>query len=106
MSGGSMNYLYSKLEYEASFRADTPERRAFAKHLKLVAKALHDIEWVDSGDYGPGDDAEAIRACLSAGATLEAAIEAAHEAHKTLRAELERACSGSPELARRYVHGA
>ena len=105
MSGGSMNYLYSKLEYEASFREYTPERRAFAKHLKLVAKALHDIEWVDSGDYGPGDEIEAIRACLSAGATLESAIEAAHEAHKALRAELERACSGSPELARRYVHG-
>ena len=83
MSGGSMNYLYSKLEYEANFREDTPERRAFAKHLKLVAKALHDIEWVESGDYGPGDDAEAIRACLSNGATLEAAVDAAHEARKT-----------------------
>lgn len=106
MSGGSMNYLYSKLEYEATFVENTPERRAFAKHLKLVAKALHDIEWVDSCDYGPGDDAEAIRACLSAGATLEAAIEAAHEAQKALRAELERACSGSQELTRRYVHGA
>lgn len=75
-----MNYLYSKLEYEANFREDTPERRAFAKHLKLVAKALHDIEWVESGDYGPGDDAEAIRACLSNGATLEAAVDVAHEA--------------------------
>jgi hypothetical protein len=106
MSGGSMNYLYSKLEYDANFKQDTPERRAFAKHLKLVAKALHDIEWVDSGDYGPGDDIEAIRACLRTGATLEAAIEAAHEAHKTLRAELERACSGNPALAQRYVHGA
>ena len=106
MSGGSMNYLYSKIEYEASFREDTPERRAFAKHLKLVAKALHDIEWVDSGDYGPGDDTEAIRACLNTGATLDAAIEAAHEANKTLRAELERACSGRPDLAKRYVHGA
>jgi hypothetical protein len=37
MSGGSMNYLYSRLEY-AEFTADTPERRAFAQHLKLVAK--------------------------------------------------------------------
>ena len=106
MSGGSMNYLYSKLECDANFREDTPERRAFAKHLKLVAKALHDIEWVDSGDYGHGRDAEAIRACLSSGATLEAAVEAAHEAHKALTAELERACSGRPELAKRYVHGA
>ena len=64
MSGGSMNYLYSKIEY-ADFPTDTPEREAFAKHLKLVAKALHDIEWVDSADYGPGDENEAIRACLS-----------------------------------------
>ena len=64
-----------------------------------MAKALHDIEWVDSADYGPGDDTEAIRACLSSGATLEAAVEAAHEARKALTAELERACSGRPDLA-------
>jgi hypothetical protein len=25
---------------------------------------LHDIEWVDSADYAPGDEDEAIRACL------------------------------------------
>lgn len=100
-----MNYLYSKLEYEATFLENSPERKAFAKHLKLVAKALHDIEWVDSGDYGPGDDTEAIRSCLSHGAILEAAVEAAHEARKTLTSELERACSGRPDLAQRYVHG-
>lgn len=64
MSGGSMNYLYSKLEYDATFRTDTPERKAFAKHLQLVVNALHDIEWVDSGDYSLGDENEAIRACL------------------------------------------
>lgn len=101
-----MNYLYSKLEYDANFRKDTPDRLAFAKHLKLVAKALHDIEWVESGDYGPGDDTEAIRACLSSGATLEAVVETAHEARKALTAELERACSGRTDLAQRYVHGA
>lgn len=105
MSGGSMRYLYSRLEHEASFVEDTPERKAFAKHLKLVAKALHDIEWVDSGDYGPGDENAAIRACLSEAATLEAAVEAAHEARKALTAELERACSGRPDLAKRYIHG-
>jgi hypothetical protein len=64
MSGGSMNYLYSKVLHCADFPLDTPEREAFAKHLKLVAQALHDIEWVDSGDYGPGDENAAIRACL------------------------------------------
>lgn len=91
MSGGSMNYLYSKLEYDATFSLDTPERRAFAKHLQLVAKALHDIEWVDSGDYGPGDDEEAIRACLGEGRVLEAAIEAAEKALRVLQDEIERA---------------
>ena len=64
MSGGSMNYLYAKVLHCADFPLDTPEREAFAKHLKLVAQALHDIEWVDSGDYGPGDENAAIRACL------------------------------------------
>lgn len=96
MSGGSMNYLYSKLEYDANFSTNTPERRAFAAHLVKVAKALHDIEWVDSSDYGPGDENEAIRACLGDALVLEAAIEQAHEAAKVLRAELERACSGRP----------
>lgn len=88
-----MNYLYLKLETDAVFRQDTPERKAFAKHLEKVAKALHDIEWVDSFDYGPGDDSDAIRACLAPGMVLSAAIDAAHEAAKELRKELELACA-------------
>ena len=100
-----MNDLYAKLECEASFLCDTPERKAFNRHLAKVAKALHDIEWVDSGDYGPGDENDAIRACLGEGLVLEAAIEEAHDSMKALRAELERACSGRPDLAQRYIHG-
>ena len=95
MRGGSMDYLCYKVE-DATFRTDTPERRAFASHLKSVAKALHDIEWVDSGDYDPGYETEAIRACLSDGAVLEAAIEMAHKAHRELTEQLERACRGRP----------
>lgn len=64
MSGGSMRYLYSRVLHESDFACDTPEREAFAAHLRLVAQALHDIEWVDSGDFGPGDENAAIRACL------------------------------------------
>jgi hypothetical protein len=64
MSGGSMNYLYSYLLNNATFHTDTPQRKAFMEHLKLVAKALHDIEWVDSWDYGPGCEDEAIEACI------------------------------------------
>ena len=90
MSGGSMGYLYSKLE-DAHFPCHTPERRAFYKHLKLAAKALHDIEWVDSCDYGHGDENEAIRACIGDGVVMQAAIEQAQEALEALRSEIERA---------------
>lgn len=66
MSGGSYDYAYSKVDDMAdSLLSDkNPLRRAFAKHLKLVAAAMHDIEWVDSADYGTGDDVEAIEKAL------------------------------------------
>ena len=99
MSGGSMNYLYSRSECDANFKTNTPERKAFADHMRKVIKALHDIEWVDSGDYGPGDENEAIRACLGDALMLASVIEQAHEAAKALRAELERACSGRTSSA-------
>lgn len=91
MSGGSMNYLYSRIESEATFLSNTAERRAFAKHLRLVAKALHDIEWVDSADYGPGDENEAIRACISQAVMLQSAIEDAQQARDALSDEIVRA---------------
>lgn len=94
MSGGSMEYLCYKVA-DVTFSQHIAARRAFAKHLKRVAKALHDIEWVDSGDYDPGKESEAIRDCLSDGAVLEAAIELAHKAHRELTEELERACRGT-----------
>ena len=92
MSGGSMDYLYAKVA-GAHFRTDTPERRAFRKHLDRVAAALRAIEWNDSGD-GDDGEAEKIRACLQAGAVLEACIDRAHDAAKEMSAELERACNG------------
>ena len=91
MSGGSMNYLYSKIEYDATFATHTPERLAFKVHLAKVAKALHDIEWVDSGDKGPGDENAAIRACLQADAVLWALVEQAKDVIAALRVEIERA---------------
>ena len=89
MSGGSMDYLYQKLQY-AKFAKDTPERLAFAKHLQLVAKAMHDIEWVDSGDCGPGDENESIRKCLNKTDVLEATIETAKVVLNAITTELER----------------
>ena len=91
MSGGSMDYLYQRVESDARFHRNTPARVAFAKHLELVCKALHDIEWVDSGDYAPGDEDASIRACLGQDAVLSAAVENAEAALESLRNELDRA---------------
>jgi hypothetical protein len=67
MSGGSMDYLTYKVDEVASDlqnKNNTPLQRAFGKHLEKVAKALHDVEWVWSGDYGTGGDEEAIKDVL------------------------------------------
>lgn len=77
MSGGSLNYAFSSLEDtvgEIRRQAETPLHHAFADHLVKVAKALHDIEWLFSGDYGAGQEVEAIKACLPADAEIMSAI--------------------------------
>jgi hypothetical protein len=76
MSGGSYEYLYSRVQGFAEdcvVPVQTPLRRAFAAHLLKVAEAMHDVEWVDSGDYEEGGADEAMREVLAAGAELEAA---------------------------------
>lgn len=71
MSGGSYNYAYRHIEEMAESIENSSKndalRLAFAKHLRLIAKACHDIEWVDSGDYGQGDEVAAITATLENG---------------------------------------
>lgn len=89
MSGGSMNYLYSRIEYDATFNTDTTERRAFKKHLALVAKALHDIEWVDSGDCGPGYESKSILDCLSSNSILQQSIADAELVLSELTAQIK-----------------
>ena len=78
-----MEYLYSKVE-DATFREDTPERKAFRAHLNKVAKALHDIEWVDSCDCSSGSENEAIMACISNEIILEVLIDEANSASEKL----------------------
>ena len=80
MSGGSLNSAYYKIEYIAEDLlciANTNRQRSMVKHLLLIAKALHDIEWVHSGDYGPGDENPAIDAVLPKKIQLETAVEQA-----------------------------
>lgn len=85
MSGGSMDYLSYKVE-EASFTESSPLRRAFRKHLKKVAKALHEIEWADSCDTQLHNEHEvaAILDCIQVSDLLDQAVLEAHEAQKTL----------------------
>ena len=66
MSGGSWDYFYGRLEEVASrLQCERdPLRKAFGSHLQKCAKALHDIEWVDSCDCLPGDEVKAIKAAL------------------------------------------
>lgn len=66
MSGGEYDHAYRVIEmmaYGLEFSGN-PLRMAFAELLHRVAKAMHDIEWVDSGDYSKGDEVAAIKAAL------------------------------------------
>ena len=88
MSGGSLDYVCYKLDDAIEVierRATTVLQKAFAKHLKDVAKALHDLEWVYSGDYSDGDDVEALRKVVNKEMELEAATEQAEFALKQLK---------------------
>jgi hypothetical protein len=75
VSGGSYDYLYSKIalladaieerseSYSDEMSAEQIKHRArFVRLLRLVCKAAYDIEWVDSGDCSPGDELPAIKA--------------------------------------------
>lgn len=66
MSDGLQKYSYYRVKDLAEkISGGSPLRMAFKAHLRLVAEALHDIEWVDTGDRCPGREDAAIRACLS-----------------------------------------
>jgi hypothetical protein len=86
MSGGSYDYAYYRIEELArEIRPTTPLRKAFKTLLVKVAKAAHDIEWVDSGDYGPGDEDESILDCLGTNAKALVLTEAIQEAEAVLQ---------------------
>lgn len=76
MSGGSLDYLFGKLnDGIADIKSEiNPNNKAFFEnqelmlefiaHLELVSEALHDIEWELSCDYGDGDSLPAIKKVL------------------------------------------
>ena len=88
MSGGSLDYVCYKLDDAIEVierRATTVLQKAFAKHLKDVAKALHDLEWVYSGDYSEGQEVESLRKVINKEMELKAATEQAEFALKQLK---------------------
>jgi hypothetical protein len=97
MSGGSLDYAHQRLDdiiAAVERRAKTPLHRAFAKHLDKVSKALHDLEWIYSDNYGDGDEVAAIKACISPSALLDETIRAAEQAVVDLQAAIAEAKKG------------
>jgi len=84
MSGGSYNYACHKVDYfieDVRTKDANPDiekmRKDFVEHLKNISDAMKAIEWVDSGDRGPGDEIEPIKKCLPYFARISALKEAA-----------------------------
>jgi hypothetical protein len=93
MSGGSYDYAYARVQDMAGrlmSANETPLRRAFGEHLRLVADAMQTVEWVDSCDFHLGDEDEPIRKCIAPGAEADAAREALLFAMKQAEKVLER----------------
>ena len=86
MSGGSWGYFFGRLDDVASrLQCERdPLRKAFGAHLQKCAKALHDIEWVDSGDCSPGDEVKAIKAALGPDCPALVLSEARKQAESAL----------------------
>lgn len=109
MSGGSYNYAYSHVRNmadEIQLRSTRSALRdAFAAHLRLVADAMHDLEWVDSSDYVEGDADEAMRKCLRIGEPVPFAIDLLIAAMENLQREIAVATAHKVEGAKKDFEG-
>ena len=102
MSGGSLDYVYGRVNDAAQSiksRSKKPLHIAFAKHLEKVASALHDLEWVFSGDYSEPAEEKAIRAVLHPTAEIESAKEEAEIALHNLDQAIKNASNGTDSVA-------
>jgi hypothetical protein len=91
MSGGALDYACYRVRDMADAveaQATTALHRAFADHLRKVETALHDLEWVWSGDTSPGDEVGAIQAVISSDAVLARALRDAVVARDELSAAI------------------
>lgn len=94
MSGGSWNYVYAQVQdvVDRLLHETKANRRALGRMLEKVPDALKDIEWVDSCDYGKGDEDEAIADALGENAKaliLREEVAAAREVLGKLQAALD-----------------
>lgn len=108
MSGGSWDYIYYKFDEVAERLVSDgrAERRALGRLMLKIGKAMHDIEWVDSGDKGAGDEVAAIRDALggtqaAALAELQEAVEMAKHIVGQLEGAIRRAQTVGDEHADR-----
>lgn len=78
MSGGSLDYVYSRLNDAIETierRATTSLQRAFGKHLKDVSDALYNLEMLYSHDFGAGDEIESLSKCVSKEMVLSSVVD-------------------------------
>ena len=88
MSGGSLDYVYSRVEDAARTLMATAQdevQRAFAKHLFEVSNALYCAEYVLSGDSKKGSDHKAILRVITPQAVLASLIDDAEQTQAQLQ---------------------
>lgn len=93
MGGGSWDYAYMKIEEVGKklTQCACPYRRALGGELIRAALAVHDIEWVDSGDYADGEEMETIKKALGGNCekkALRAVIFEAEDAMQALKNQI------------------
>jgi hypothetical protein len=93
MSGGELDYIYSRVEDAAWTLAKSQDQLhlAFAKHLFAVATALRETEWVLSCDSSPGSDHEAILAVITPQDVLASLVDNAEKTQAQLQEWIVRA---------------
>jgi glutaminase len=95
MSGGSLDYVYFKVESAAhdiardSFTNKIPELKAFKDHLIKVAEVLHDVEWFLSGDYAEETMVKSIKELLTEEQVLKSVVKEAEEVLTKLTNQLK-----------------
>ena len=101
MSGGSLDYVYFKVDEAAreisreSATSRIPELKAFKDHLVKVSAVLHDVEWFLSGDYAEETMIESIKKLLSEEQVLDSVVKEAEEILIKLTNSLENYKGGS-----------